>query len=409
MSNETGFVADDVLRVKQVGSRYIAYAPDGSEVGTAGLCTRDRKQAFERNMALQRYVRPDGSSCYKKVAMSVFDSLVKPLSSSESAATVSTKAVSDSLNEVRDFISKSPKLRPDRLFMSDLNWRYLVRSAVRAKNILMTGPAGCGKTFAAKSVIKALGRPSFYFNLGSTQDPRATLVGSTQFNPESGTVFKKSEFVTAIETPNAMIMLDELSRAHPDAWNILMTVLDEGQRYLRLDEAPGSPIVNVAEGVTFIGTANIGSEYTSTRVIDRAMLDRFVIVEMPVLNDEQELKLLKMLYPEAPEDDLKAIAEIAHATREQVKNETGKVSEIISTRVSVEAGGLILDGFSLPEAAEIAFYPFFSDDGGLESERTFVKQLVQKYIKVEPEKSDNSETKSSSDKLFDSEEKIPVF
>ena len=39
---------------------------------------------------------------------------------------------------------------------------------------------------------------------------------------------------------------------HPDAWNILMTVLDGGQRYLRLDEAEGSPIVNVAEGVTFI-------------------------------------------------------------------------------------------------------------------------------------------------------------
>ena len=53
-----------------------------------------------------------------------------------------------------------------------------------------------------------------------------------------------------------------------------MTVLDGGQRYLRLDEAEGSPIVNVAEGVTFIATANIGNEYTSTRVMDRA---RFLI------------------------------------------------------------------------------------------------------------------------------------
>ena len=47
-----------------------------------------------------------------------------------------------------------------------------------------------------------------------------------------------------------------------------MTVLDGGQRYLRLDEAEGSPIVDV-EGVTFIATANIGNEYTSTRVMDR--------------------------------------------------------------------------------------------------------------------------------------------
>jgi hypothetical protein len=37
------------------------------------------------------------------------------------------------------------------------------------------------------------------------------------------------------------------------------------------------------------------------------------------------------------------------------------------------------------EAAEVAILPFFSQDGGLESERTYVKQLVQKYIKTTDE------------------------
>ena len=55
----------------------------------------------------------------------------------------------------------------------------------------------------------------------------------------------------AISTPNAVILLDELSRAHPDAWNILMINLDQGQRYLRLDEHENSPTINVAEGVCF--------------------------------------------------------------------------------------------------------------------------------------------------------------
>ena len=58
-----------------------------------------------------------------------------------------------------------------------------------------------------------------------------------------------------------------------------------------------------------------------------------------------------------------------------------KISTIISTRVNVEAAGLIYDGFDLMEAAEIAILPYFSNDGGLDSERVFVKQLVQKYIK----------------------------
>jgi len=126
-------------------------------------------------------------------------------------------------------------------------------------------------------------REVHYFNLGATQDPRSTLIGNTHYNKDSGTYFSESLFVNAIQQENALILLDELSRAHPEAWNILMTVLDYGQRYLRLDEASGSETVKVAEGVTFVATANIGNEYTSTRVMDKALMDRFTIVEMDVL------------------------------------------------------------------------------------------------------------------------------
>jgi hypothetical protein len=162
-----------------------------------------------------------------------------------------------------------------------------------------------------------------------------------------------------------------------------MTVLDQGQRYLRLDEAEGSPIVKVANGVTFIATANVGNEYTSTRVMDRAILDRFVTIEMDVLNSEEEFGLLQLLFPEVSETELRAIAEIAHHTREISKGDSGKLSAMISTRASVEAAGLVYDGFSLIEAAEISLLPFFSNDGGVDSERTYVTQLVQKYVKTD--------------------------
>jgi len=42
--------------------------------------------------------------------------------------------------------------------------------------------------------------------------------------------------------------------------------------------------------------------------------------------------------------------------------------------------GLLFDGFGLDEAAQVSVYPQFSNDGGVDSERTFIKQLVQKYI-----------------------------
>lgn len=369
---------ESIFNVKMVGSHYRMVDVDGKEVGSMGVSTGTRKKAFINGKALKQVVRRDGSLMYRLVEMKEYMDLVKPLKSN-AEVNVETPTSHESITE---FIhNESVKLKPVGLVISDLKWKYLIRSAVRAKNIMMTGPAGCGKTMAAKSLVKALKRPDFYFNLGATQDARATLIGNTHFDSKRGTFFSQSAFVRAISTENAVILLDELSRAHPDAWNILMTVLDEGQRYLRLDEADGSPIVKVAPGVTFIATANIGNEYTSTRVLDRALSDRFTTIEMDVLTDVQEFELLKYIYPNVDEYELKAIAEIAHHTREVSRTDTAPISNMVSTRASVETAGLVYDGFTLMEAAEISILPFFPNDGGVDSERTYIIQLVQKYIR----------------------------
>ena len=384
MSNKeitTGLVPNEVYKVEAFGNSFKLIDSSGTKVGTMGITTGTRKKAYQNGEAVQAFINKNGKKTYRRVDMNVYNSLVIPMNTQEGGVQFEDKG---DHTAIKDFIHKgSVSLKPTELVMEELKWKYLIRSAVRAKNIMMTGPSGCGKTMASKALVTALDRPDFYFNLGATQDPRATLIGNTHFDKQKGTFFSESAFVTAIKTPNAVILLDELSRAHPDAWNILMTVLDQGQRYLRLDEAEGSPIVNVAEGVTFIATANIGNEYTSTRVMDRAILDRFVTIEMDVLDDVKELGLLKFMFPEVGEDDLKAIAEISHHTRTQSMSENGKLTSMVSTRASVEMAGLIYDGFELEEAAEISIYPFFSQDGGVDSERTYIKQLVQKYQKDE--------------------------
>ena len=333
------------------------------------LWSNMKKSAIAEGKAL--YYSGSG---WKKVPMAEYDKARKEAMQPEMAPEVPAEHA-----ELMNMIHTSYDLKPKGLKMNELKWKYLMRSGMRGKNIMMTGPAGCGKTMAAKALVNALDRPDFYFNLGATQDPRATLIGNTHFSKEEGTYFSEALFVKAIQTPNAVILLDELSRAHPDAWNILMTVLDAGQRYLRLDEASSQATINVADGVTFIATANIGNEYTSTRVMDKALMDRFTIIEMDLLNKEEETDLLRYMFPLVKSDSLANIAGITEMTRKECSNEESRLTAPVSTRTAVEIASLLFDGFTLEEAAQITIYPQYSADGGVDSERTFVKQIVQKF------------------------------
>ena len=269
-------------------------------------------------------------------------------------------------DNVMAFLNTCTEKRPTSIFCEDLTWKFLCRSVLRGRNILLTGPTGCGKSQTAMAVAKAMDRTLFYVNLGATQDPRGTLIGNTHFSKDAGTFFNESAFVKAIQTPNTVVLLDEVSRAHPEAWNILMTVLDPGQRYLRMDEAINTPTVKV--------------EYTAVRVMDRALLDRFVIAEIPFLTPVEESQLMLQLYPSLNKAIANNLAEIAAQTRAEIKSDNARIQTPISTRSVVEMAGLMTDGFSLTECAEVSIYPLYSQDGGLQSERTFVKQLVQKYI-----------------------------
>ena len=362
-----------VVKIVKSGNRYNAVDADNN-VYTSYIRTGTRKKAFMSNMALECREGKSGRIYWWKVPMEQFGAV------SHVPEAPSEVEVPSGHQEVVDFISNSYGLKPKGLIMKELKWKYLIRSAVRGKNIMMTGQAGCGKTMAAKSLVNALDRPDFYFNLGATQDPRASLIGNVHFDKGKGTYFSESLFVKAIQTENAVILLDELTRAHPDAWNILMTVLDQGQRYLRLDEADGQNTIKVADGVTFIATANIGNEYTATRQLDKALMDRFTIIEMDVLNDEEEFGLLKYMFPSVDEEALKNVADITHLTRIEAATDNPRITSGVSTRTSVEIAGLLFDGFSLMEAADITIYPQYDATGGVDSERTFVKQIVQKFV-----------------------------
>jgi len=371
-----------IVKIKKSGNRYNAFDSQGNKL-TSHIITSTRKSTYLKKMALELREK-NGRQYWWKVPMSSFNDTSNSVPTPESNVEIPSDH-----QDIMDFIQQSYGLKPKGLIMKELKWKYLIRSAVRGKNIMMTGQAGCGKTLAAKSLINSLDRPEFYFNLGATQDPRSTLIGNVHYNKQKGTFFSESLFVKAIQTETAVILLDKLTIAQPDAWNILMPVLDQGQRYLRLDEADGQDTIKVAPGVTFIATANIGNEYTATRQLDKALLDRFTVIEMDLLNQEEEFGLLKYLFPTLSDEVLNQVSNITHLTRVEAETENARISSGVSTRTSVEISGLLFDGFSLLEAADITIYPQYDNTGGVDSERTFVKQIVQKFV-----------SDSSSDELF---------
>ena len=99
------------------------------------------------------------------------------------------------------------------------------------------------------------------------------------------------------------------------------------------------------------------------------------------------------MFPNVDSSVLGNVAKIASLTRVESSSDTARINSGVSTRTTVELCGLLYDGFSLVEAAEVSIYPQYDSTGGVDSERTFVKQIVQKFV-----------DDGSSDELFNEEE-----
>ena len=362
-----------VVRVtKDENDKYQAVLSNGTDV-TEQFENHQLRRAVKETGAL-KFIETVGGGQWRNCPMSEFSAGMKQ----------PTVADADAHTDIVGFITASPALRPSDYKMSDVKWRFAVRSVLRGKNIMVTGPKGTGKTMLAFKMAEALGRPLFNVPLGSTQDPRSVIIGNTHFIEKAdhtgGTFVALSYFAKAIQVPNAIILLDELTRAHPDAWNLLMPVLDLKQRYLRVDEDPNTPTVPVAPGVTFIATANIGAQYTATRVLDAALQDRFSIVEVEPLGYDDEFAFLSDMFgTTVPQVAVAAICKIADQTRKDAAGGTGDISDGISTRTTIEFVELIHDGFSFEEALDVAVYPQYMNEG-VEGPRAHVRKIAQRFI-----------------------------
>ena len=124
-------------------------------------------------------------------------------------------------------------------------------------SLLFVGPTGVGKTEVAKVLAQELGIELVRFDMSEYTEKHtvAKLIGS----PAGYVGYEDGGLLTdAIrKTPNCVLLLDEIEKAHADIYNILLQVMD----YARLTDNKGRKAD--FRNVVLIMTSNAGAQYAS--------------------------------------------------------------------------------------------------------------------------------------------------
>ncbi len=96
-------------------------------------------------------------------------------------------------------------------------------------NYLFAGPTGVGKTEVAKQLASSLGVELIRFDMSEYMEKHAVsrLIGA----PPGYVGFDQGGMLTdrVDQNPHCVLLLDEIEKAHPDVYNILLQVMDHGK------------------------------------------------------------------------------------------------------------------------------------------------------------------------------------
>jgi ATP-dependent Clp protease ATP-binding subunit ClpA len=150
----------------------------------------------------------------------------------------------------------------------------LARSGLRGGDkpigsFLLCGPTGVGKTEVAKQLSHALGVQFLRFDMSeySERHTVSRLIGA----PPGYVGFDQQGMLTGqvLKHPHAVVLLDEIEKAHPEVWNILLQVMDHGT----LTDNNGRKVD--FRNTVILMTSNVGSRDIGKRSVGIGGLEHF--------------------------------------------------------------------------------------------------------------------------------------
>jgi MoxR-like ATPase len=217
-------------------------------------------------------------------------------------------------------------------------WEEAITALLCGENLLLVGPKATGKNVLAENLSAAFGRPRWDISFHVNTDA-ATLIGTDTFR--DGKVVLRRGPVYECAVRGGFGVLDEINMAKNESIAVLHATLD----FRRIIDVSGYDKIYMADATRFIATMNYG--YAGTRELNEALASRFMVIEMPVISNENLQKLLKKEFPSMKAQYLVQFAELFADI--QKKSESSEIStkpvDLRGLLASIHLMGKGLDAF----------------------------------------------------------------
>jgi MoxR-like ATPase len=256
-------------------------------------------------------------------------------------------------------------------------YTVLQRNISKGVNTLLLGPTGVGKTELIANIAQEMELPITIFDMGTMTDPIMSLVGTHVITVKDGVTssqFRKSRFSEVIQQPG-IVLLDEISRSSAAANNLLFPCLDF-RRSLSMEYCFENPMpISIHPECSFVATANLGSQYTGTHKLDKALIDRFMMIEIDPLQESEIEQIISHIYPSLVIPEVKMITKVYMQICNAHKEFT--ISFTLSMRHVKLIASMIADGFTIYDA----YYVVCKGIGGADG-LTGVEEILKKIGKA---------------------------